>query len=276
MPWGLDWSYVNSEMESGLNDYIGDPYQATTTSVPNDLPILTPEAWRASKVSEIRRIGRMRPVVGRRERALVWLVDPVLQSRDAAALLHDLRESGFPALSDMTFGVLMDLCQQDGDLHDLLSAIDLRINLAGIDPGRFMVTERGRILYGSVTAKDPELHYGLQDLGWMIGHELAQACNAFSDPDLWYPGVDEGIEPVSDAHVEMVIAATQRELERERRRQKVEAPLNDLPPRIQRAFAERRRYLYGVYGIGKADWQRNKWSLWSVQDDPAWLPPWLS
>lgn len=250
-------------------------YGASQQSSPEAAPILTAEEWRASRVSELISIGRSRPVVGRRERALVWLMEPVIKSRDAAPILANLAESGI-SLATMTYGTLMDLCRMEGDLHDLLSSIDLRINLSGIDPTRFTVTERGRVLYGLASAKDPELHYGLQDLGWMVGWELAQACEAFSDPDIWYPGVDEGISPVSDEHVELVIAATQRELDRERRRSKGSAPLSDLPFRIQRAFAERRRLLYKTWGIGRDQWAKGKWSLWDIQDDPSWLPPWLA
>lgn len=253
----------------------GAIYGSHHQSAPDATPIMTPDGWRAARCSELTNIGRLRPVVGRRERALVWVMEPVIKSREAAPILTGLAESGLP-LASMTYGTLMDLCRMDGDLHDLLGAIDLRINLGGIDPTRFTVSERGRIMYGVTAAKDPELHYGLQDLGWSIGHELAKACEAFSDPDVWYPGVDEGIAPVPDEHVELVIAATQRELDRELRRSRPSAPLSELPKRIQRAFAERRRALYQTWGIGTTQWKQNKWSLWDVKDDPSWLPPWLS
>ena len=254
---------------------MGDPYGMAHQSSSAAAAIGTNEEWRASRCTELTNIGRSRPVAGRRERSLVWLMEPVIKSRHAAKILADLADSGMP-LASLTFGTLMDLCRMDGDLHDLLSSIDLRVGLEGVDPARHTVTERGRILYGSVSMKDPELHYGLQDLGWMIGWELTRACEAFSNPDIWYPGVEDGIEPVTDEHIEMVIAATQRELDRETRRSRPPAPLSDLPARIQRAFSERRRLIYKTWGIGSEQWQRGKWSLWEVKDDPDWIPPWLS
>lgn len=249
-------------------------YASTQYSSPLAASVRTPSEWRTSRVTELTSIGRDRHVAGRRERALVWLVEPVLKSRDAAPILAGLAESGMP-LASMTYGTLMDLCRVEGDLHDILSSIDFRVSLEGVSPDRYVVTDASRVIDGMHTAKDPELHVGLQDLGWMIGWELSRACEAFSDPDLWYPGVDEGIEPVPDDQVRLVIAASQRELDRERRRGRPPAPLSELPFRVQRAFAERRRLIYKTWGIGRAQWQSNKWSFWDIQDDPAWLPPWL-
>lgn len=239
---------------------------------PEDLSAVTNGDFRSTPVRKIRSIPKGKPMAGRRERALLWLVEPVLKSKGATRIIEELDKSGSP-LMDMTYGELMDRCLADGSLHDLLGSIELRINLDGIDPSRHMVTEMSSIHQGITTAKDPELHYGLQDLGWLIGYELAQACQAFDDSDLWYPGVDEGIEPVPDSQVELVIAATQRELDREHRG-RTPVSLAGLPPRVQRAFAERRRLLYKTYGIGKTQWQRNRWSLWDVQDDQSWTPPW--
>lgn len=268
-PYGL---YPEYSMVYALED----PYEGATASQSEASHFITPADWRAAKVRDLHAISRSRLVVGRRERSMVWLIGPVFQSRQAAGLLNELVHSGFPAFSDLTYGTLMDLCRQEGGLHDSLSSLDLRVNLSGIDPGRYVVTEVNGVVHGLTTAKDPEVHYGLQDLGWLVGYELAAACQAFSDPDVWYPGVDDGIEPVSDDHVALVIAATQRELDRERRRSLSSAPLAELPLRVQRAFAERRRFIYKTYGIGREQWQQNKWSFWDVQDDPAWMPPWLS
>src|SRR3970040_1341189 len=58
--------------------------------------------------------------------------------------------------------------------------------------GAAVVTE---IAQGSPTA-NPSLHLGLQDLGRQIVWALHQACRAFDGPDLWFPGIGEGSEPV--------------------------------------------------------------------------------
>lgn len=128
---------------------------------------------------------------------------------------------------------------------------------------------------------NPDLTYALQDLGWIIGYELSEACEVFNNPDIWYPGVDEGIEPVSDDHVDLVIWATQRELDRERRfksgttEYRPAAPLDKLPRKIQRAFVERRRMHYKLYGIGPKQYEENSWSLFGIEEDPNWCPPWI-
>lgn len=124
------------------------------------------------------------------------------------------------------------------------------------------------------------LPLALQDLGWEIMRDVAEACDAFNDPDIWYPGVDTGIEPVPDSHVELVIWATQRELNRELRSLPKSAiptklpavPLAELPFRIQRAFAERRRLRYQEFGIGRAQWESGEWSLWDIPLDEDWVP----
>lgn len=125
---------------------------------------------------------------------------------------------------------------------------------------------------------DPELPSSLQDLGDEINEDVSEACAALDDPECWFAGVDEGIEPVDDEHVSRVIAALQRELDRELRRYKTAfglrpaAPLVELPWRVQRAVAERRRLRYAQFGIGQKQWETNSWSLWDVPEDPDWLP----
>ena len=139
-------------------------------------------------------------------------------------------------------------------------------------------------------AADPELHLALQDLGWMINLDISQACAAFDDPDVWYPGVDPpDIEPVPDTLIEKVIPALQRELNRELRSPTgtgafigdykslnlPAAPLAELPWRIQRAIVERRRYRFKQWGLSEADRLAGVFSLWQIPDDPEWVPPWL-
>lgn len=127
---------------------------------------------------------------------------------------------------------------------------------------------------------NPSLPDALQDLGDEIAIDVHEACVAFEDPGVFYAGVDEGIEPVTDAHVALVIAALQRELNRELRDKSgvnygdrlPAAPLALLPWRVQRALAERRRLRYAQWGIGAAEWESGYWSLWNVPDDPGWLP----
>lgn len=148
---------------------------------------------------------------------------------------------------------------------------------AGSSTGRLVLRHR-----------DPSLAEWLQDLGDEINEDIHDAAEAFSDPDIWYPGIDEGIEPVSDEHVRLVIAALQRELNRELRIPETQllmiysndvipavlpaAPLAELPWRVQRALAERRRWRYRQFGIGVEQWREGHFSLWEVPVDEDWVP----
>jgi len=131
------------------------------------------------------------------------------------------------------------------------------------------------------TARDPDLHPALQDLGDEINEDLHEAMQAFDDPSFFFPGVDTGIEPVPDEHVKLVIWAMQRELDRELRpgpggvsamTTLPAAPLTDLPWHIQRALAERRRLRFAEWGIGREQWLSGTWSLWDVPEEPEWVP----
>lgn len=125
---------------------------------------------------------------------------------------------------------------------------------------------------------DAQLVSPLQDLAWQIARDLTEACATFDDPNAWYPGIDSGIEPVTDEHVQAVIAASQRELNRETRHGKPgrsAAPLADLPFHAQRAFAERRRWRYLQWGVNHEAWERGMWNLWDVHEDEEWVPPWV-
>jgi hypothetical protein len=123
---------------------------------------------------------------------------------------------------------------------------------------------------------DASLHPALQDLAYEINEDIHEACFAFDDPDIWYPGVDEGIEPVPDEHVELVMWAMQRELNREPRPSTTTMkalpapPLSELPWRVQRALAERRRLRFQQWGIGRKQWEARTWSLWDVPLDPEY------
>jgi len=69
----------------------------------------------------------------------------------------------------------------------------------------------------SQTKEMTTLHPALQDLAQLIVQDVHDAAAAFDNPDLYYPGVDEGIAPVPDSHISVVIAAMQRTLDIERR-----------------------------------------------------------
>ncbi len=127
---------------------------------------------------------------------------------------------------------------------------------------------------------DDELHSALQDLGDEISEDIREALEALDNPAHYYAGVDDGIEPVSDDHVALVIWALQRELNRELRDKHgamtawdplPAAPLADLPWPVQRALAERRRLRYAQYGITRAVWQSGYWSLWDIPEDPDFV-----
>lgn len=130
-------------------------------------------------------------------------------------------------------------------------------------------------------ARDLELVPAFQDLANEISEDLREACFAFDNPDLWYPGVDDdSIPPVSDDHIATVIPALQRELNRELRASppygigtpRPAAPLAKLPDRIQRAIVERRRLRYQEFGITHEVWERGTWSLSDIPLDPEWIP----
>jgi len=136
-----------------------------------------------------------------------------------------------------------------------------------------------QLRYITSGAVDHELHFCLQDLGDEINWDIHEACAAFDNPDVWYPGVDDEIEPVTDEHIDKVIDAMQRELNRELRgtplsgsKKLPAAPLAKLPQRVKRALVERRRYRFLQYGITKKNWEDNVFSVWNVREDPEFIP----
>jgi hypothetical protein len=135
--------------------------------------------------------------------------------------------------------------------------------------------------YPSPSCGNAYLTDGLQDLGDQIVSDIHEACQAFDDPGLWYPGVDDGIEPVTDEHVARVIEGFQRELRRELRNPQGSrntqdafpaAALSELPWRVQRALVERRRLRFAQWGVGRRQWESNCFSLWDIPEDPDWVP----
>ncbi len=117
---------------------------------------------------------------------------------------------------------------------------------------------------------DPELPRYLQDLAQILAHESSQAGKA-----RYYPGVPE-VERPSNEHVEAVMEAMQREIDRESMSRRKENPLKlaELPFERQLALTERRRYWYGQYGITPESWKTGVFSLWDVseRDHPDYVP----
>ncbi len=235
------------------------------------------------EITHPQRLLKSSAIPGRRMR--VWFYFPrTVHTLDGEGIVIDIDGPFVPQRKGKpwTYGSLLDTVSIPGEARDYLSAIPLRVS--GLTPAQvFSVADLERQKAIDPKAMNPNLHPALQDLGWLLAYELTQACHAFDNPDLHYPGV-ETEEPVTDEHVQLVIMATQRELDRELRygrgahtdTRRPAAPLDKLPWRIQRAFVERRRYLYSLYGIGQEEWQRGTWSLWKVREDPDWLPPWIA
>ena len=256
-------------------DQIGqDPNIPRTKEPDTHLPLAERVIERAMEVGK----GERTP--GRRFR--VWKCFPRVIRQNAVPVVQIGDAAASPLINQRnpawTYGDLYNVLDVQGDIHDYLSAIPLR-SAFGYGPKIYEIPE------GPVEAKrDPELHPCLQDLGWILGWELSQACQSLTNPSHYYPGVDEGIEPVSDDHVRLVIWGHQRELNRERRAipghpmsiPRPAAPLHELPFPVQRAFAERRRWHYAQYGIGREQYEKGTFSLFDVNEEPDWLPPWLS
>lgn len=171
-----------------------------------------------------------------------------------------------------TYQAALDMCAEDERAKKMLGDIQLRDkDIVWTDPWSL-----------SDATMDPNLHFALQDLADEVNEDVHEACAAFNDQDVWYPGVDEGIPPVSDDHVRVVIAALQRELDRELRypigkdfhtSEKLPAPpLRELPWNVQRALTERRRLRFQQYGIDRQRFLDNSWSLWEVPEDKDWVP----
>lgn len=109
---------------------------------------------------------------------------------------------------------------------------------------------------------DPDLVPMLQDLADILADEATEAFNAE-----YYPGIPE--VDVPDEHVDVVMRALQREMDREAKsRQRVPACYEELPRERQRALAERRRWWFGRYSISPERWATGQWVLWDVTDDP--------
>jgi hypothetical protein len=220
--------------------------------------------------------SRVDPSPGRRLRVVAALVHCVEPSTGAVAL----RDTHHPFLvpgEPISYGKLLARLQSDADLEDVritLSRLPLRLG----QPRPLVETVPGDYQW---TARDPDLPPALQDLGDEINEDIREALETLDDASAYYAGVDEGIDPVADEHVKLVIWALQRELNRELRPAEGQyggsaplpaAPLEDLSWNVQRALAERRRLRYAQWGIGRAQWERGEWSVWDVPLDEDYVP----
>lgn len=220
--------------------------------------------------------SRVDPSPGRRLRvfaALVHAVDPTT----GAVALRDTHQPFVVPGRTLTYGELFELVSNEPELERVrtsLSSLDLRL-------GQQRPLLAAKPENPQWSARDPDLPPALQDLGDEVNEDIREALEALDNPKHYYPGVDAGIEPVSDDHVKLVIWAMQRELNRELRPREGHyggspplpaAPLEQLPWEVQRALAERRRLRYAQWGIRREQWEKGKWSLWEVPIDKEYVP----
>lgn len=213
---------------------------------------------------------------GRRLRvfaALVHSIDPTTGSVG----FRDTHQPFYSPGHQITYAELLEAVESRSELEGVrqtLSQLPLRLGHQ-----RPLVTEIPP--ENQWTARDPDLPPALQDLGDEINEDIREGLEALDNPNHYFPGVDDGIEPVIDEHVKLVMWALQRELNRELRPNEGRyggspplpaAPLADLPWHVQRAIAERRRLRYQQWGIGRDQWETGYWSLWDVPADPDYVP----
>jgi hypothetical protein len=213
---------------------------------------------------------------GRRLRCFASIVRP-LDGNINAVTRQGSREALITPRRRLTYGEALNAIQSSPTLAHVrpqFAEIPLRV-------GECRQLIRGIPENYQRTPRDPDLHPALQDLSDEINEDIREALYALDDSDLYYAGIDEGIEPVPDEHVKLVIWAMQRELDRELRPAEGQAgmlsslpaaPLHDLPWHVQRSLVERRRWRFQQWGIGREQWQRGTWSLWDVPEDPDYVP----
>jgi len=101
----------------------------------------------------------------------------------------------------------------------------------------------------------------LQDLANILAFEASRAFR-----ESYFPGVPDVNIP--QEHVEAVMRALQREMDREgKSRQRIQIEFTALPKERQRALAERRRWWFQKFSITPERWQSGYWSLWDVSDE---------
>lgn len=141
-----------------------------------------------------------------------------------------------------TVKMLMGACNSNKEIRQFLAK-------QGI-VGRF---------HGSDT--DPELCQVLQDLADVLAQE---GTDAFKKD--YYPGIPDVVVP--EEHIDVVIAAMQREVDREAKRVNYKpATYSTLPRDRQRALVERRRWWYAKFGITPRTWKKGLFSLWKISNE---------
>jgi len=114
---------------------------------------------------------------------------------------------------------------------------------------------------GRSALSDPELVPMLQDLADILAAEAGQAFTSS-----YYPGMPD--VQIPDEHVEVVMRALQREIDREgRSRQRHPVEFLGLPKERQRALAERRRWWFQKFSITPNRWATGHWSVWDVSEE---------
>ena len=114
---------------------------------------------------------------------------------------------------------------------------------------------------GRSALSDPELVPMLQDLADILASEAGQAFTSS-----YYPGVPDVQMP--GEHVELVMNALQREMDREgKSRQRCPVEFLALPKERQRALAERRRWWFQKFAITPERWVTGYWSVWDVSEE---------
>jgi hypothetical protein len=176
-----------------------------------------------------------------RERAFARLIHAL--QHDSIEFIHAPQQVFQIHPVDPSLEGLMYACSANTWARDVLSAIPIT------RPARSAVS-------------DPELVPMLQDLADILAWEATEAFTAE-----YYPGIPDVFVP--DDHVEIVMRALQREMDREgKSRQREPVQYAALPPERQRALAERRRWWYGKFSITPERWETGRWSLWRVAEEP--------
>lgn len=107
---------------------------------------------------------------------------------------------------------------------------------------------------------EPTLAEALQDLADILALEAQDAFTVEYFPRI--ADID-----VTDDHVKALMTAMQREVDGEANcRNRTPVRFSELPWERQCGLAERRRYWFGQFGIGRQEWEANQWSLWNVSD----------
>ena len=208
---------------------------------------------------------------GRRLRVFASMIVPNALGVFASWVENEYANERITDRREQTYNELMQFTQQS-PARVMFERLRLRNGVSATTP---MTIDS---IQGSPGNRNPELAFCLQDLGNEINEDIREACESLRNPALYYPGIDEGIDPVSDDHIDLVIWALQRELDRELRYDAANAkvlpsvPLMDLPQRIKRALVERRRYRFAQFGIGHEQWESGWFNLWEIPEDPDWVP----